>query len=96
MASRRNRYKEMERNMVFVLLAALGLFLLYFIFAAFGVVWMKVILAILIILICGGSLGFLYLTQELLRKRSLYLSVSAASILLCLLVSLLLNFPAPL
>lgn len=95
MDKRRNRYKEMEFYMTRILIADAALFILYLIFAGLGVVAMKVILSILIILISALTLAYLYLTQEVLRKRSLWMSVSAAALLLCLLVSLILNYPSP-
>ena len=95
MAQNHNRYKEMERYMTYALLADAGLFLLYLIFAACGIIWLKVILAILAIILSGLCLGFLYITKELLRKRSRWMSVAAAAVLVCTLFSLVLNFPRP-
>lgn len=95
MERRRNRYKEMERMMTRILIGDAVAFALYLLFAGLGIIWMKVILSVLSILVSIGCLGYLYLTQELLRKRSLWMSVSAASILICLLVSLILNYPSP-
>lgn len=89
------RYKIMEWYMTYVLVADLGLFLLYLIFAAFGVIWLKVITALLAILISLGCLGFLYLSQELMKRRSLWMTTAAAAILLCTLMSLILNYPRP-
>ena len=75
MAQKPNRYKEMEQLMTMALIADAALFLLYLIFAAVGVIWLKVILAIFTIVIALGGLALLYLSQELLRKRSLWLSL---------------------
>ncbi len=95
MAERKNRYKMMEWYMTYALIADAGLFLLYLIFAGFGIIWLKAITAILAILISAACLGFLYLTQELARRRSLWMSAAAAAILLCTLMSLILAFPSP-
>ncbi len=95
MDRRRNRYKEMERIMTRVLIGDAVIFALYLLFAGLGVIWLKVLLSIVSILVNAGCLGYLYLSQELLRKRSLWMTVSAASILICLLVSLILNYPSP-
>lgn len=95
MGKRRNRYQEMERCMTWALIADGVLFLLYLIFAGLGILWLKVILAIFIIAISLIALAFLYLTKELLRQRSLWMSVAAAGILICMLFSLILNFPSP-
>ena len=86
-----NRYKDMERYMTYVLLTDLALFILYLCFAS--IIWLKVILSIFIILISGLSLAYLYITKELLKPRSLWMSTAAAAILVCLLFSLILNFP---
>ena len=95
MAGKTSRYKVMERKMSYILLADAALFLLYLIFAWTGVVWLKIITGILAFLLSGGCLAFLYLSQELLKKRSLWMSTAAAAIALCTLVSLVLNYPRP-
>ena len=93
MAPKRNRYKELEKVMTTGLIADGVLFLLYLIFAAAGVIWLKVIFSIFTILIALAGLAILYLSQELLRQRSLWLSTGFFSIFLCILVSLILAFP---
>ena len=95
MQKKRSRYQAMERHMTYTILADLTLFLLYMIFAMAGIVWLKVIIAIIAILISGLCLVYLYLTREILRKRSLWMSAAAAAITLCLLASLILNIPSP-
>ena len=86
-----NRYKEMERYMTYALLADLFLFILYLCFGS--VIWLKVVLSIFIILVSGGSIAYLYMTKELLKQRSLWMTAAAGSILICLIFSLILNFP---
>lgn len=93
--AKRNRYKEMERYMTYVLLGEAAAFVLYLLFAGLGIGWLKVTLAIIAILVAGLCLAYLYMTGELLRKRSLWMSVGFASVTLCLLVSLLLSYPGP-
>lgn len=93
MATRRNRYRIMERQMTLVLLANLTIFILYLLCAGAGIVFLKVVLGILSILIGALCVGFLHLSGELLKRRSLWMSVSAASLALCTLVSLLLGYP---
>ena len=89
------RYQQMERYMTLALIADAALFLVCLLFAGLGMIWLKVLLAVLIIILSGLCLGFLYISKELLRQRSLWMSVAAAAIGLCLLFSLLLNFPSP-
>ena len=91
--SKRNRYKDLERFMTICLIANAAIFVLYLIFAAVGIVWLKVILAIFSILLPLGCLSLLYLSQELLRQRSLWMSTGFFSVLLCTAVSLILAFP---
>ena len=91
--AKRNRYKELEQLMSAVLIACTIIFILYLIVAANGIIWLKVVTAILVIVPSILALGFLYLTKELLRKRSLWLSAGFFSLFLCNAVSLLLCFP---
>lgn len=95
MEDRQNRYKTMERNVSIVLLCDLLLFIAFLIAAGNGIVWLKVILFILTISLSVLTLVFLYLTGELLKQRSLWMSTAAAAIAICLIFSLILNFPSP-
>ena len=93
--ARRNRYRQMEFMMTRILLADAAIFVLYLLFATFNVVALKWIMAIIAILSSGLCLGFLYMTGELLKKRSLWMSTGFAAVALCTLVSLILSFPGP-
>lgn len=95
MGKQQKRYQEMERYMSYVLIGDGVVFFLYLICAGLGIGWLKVIFAILAILVSGLCIVYLYLTQELLRVRSRWMSVGFAAVILCLLVSLLLNYPSP-
>ena len=95
MAERRNRYKQLEQYMTLALVADVGLFVLYMIFAGSGVVWLKVFFAILCFLISAGCIAVLFFSQELLRARSMWMTVAAGSIVVVLLLSMILNFPSP-
>ena len=95
MEERRNRYKDLEQLMTVLLIAAAVDFLLFLIFSGVGVLWVKVVTAIFAILMPLLSLAFLYISQELLRQRSLWLTTGFASILVCTIVSLICNFPSP-
>ncbi len=95
MAEKPQRYKIMERYMTVALCADAVLFFFYLIAAGNGVIWLKVILTLLCLGISGLLLWFLYATKELLRQRSLWITTGAAAIAVCLLFSLLLNFPSP-
>ena len=91
--ARRDRYKEFEQTMTLALLADAALFVLYLIFAGVGVVWLKVVLAVLTLVLSIGGLVMLYLSQELLKNRSLWLSCGFFAVLMCTLASLILAFP---
>lgn len=95
MENKRARYKKMEIVMTAVLCLDAAIFIAYLIWAGMGFIGLKVTAAILCFLISGVSLYFLYMTKELLRKRSLWMSLAAGCIILCVLFSLVLNFPAP-
>ena len=95
MAQRGNRYKEMERYMTLALIADAVLFVLYLICAGIGIIWLKVILAILSIALSGLCLAYLYFSKELLRQRSFWMTVCAGAVFVCVVASLLLNFPSP-
>ena len=95
MDRRRSRYKEMERYVTYALLTALVFFVLFLIASGFGIGWLKAISAIVAILISGLCLVFLYLNKELLRRRSLWMTAAAASMVICILFSLILQFPSP-
>ena len=95
MAKRRSRYKEMERHVTCALAVDLLIFIVFLISSGFGIIWLKVISAILAILISGLCLAFLYFSKELLRQRSLWMSAGAAAIAVCVVFSLILNFPSP-
>ncbi len=95
MADRRNRYRQLEQVVSLALLGAFALFIFYLIAAGNEIVWLKAVLSVLIFLICAGCLGFLFLSQELLRPRSLWMTLAAAAIALCLLLSLILHYPCP-
>lgn len=95
MAQKPNRYKVMERYMTYALCLDAVLFVLYMIVAGNGIIWLKVILTLLCLAISGALLWFLYTTKELLRQRSFWITAGAAAIAICLIFSLLLNFPSP-
>lgn len=89
------RYKQMEFYMTCSLLAAIILFIFYLIAAGTGVIWLKILTAIIAIIISLLCLAFLFLSKELLRPRSIWMSTCALAILLCIGFSLALKFPSP-
>lgn len=95
MGRRISRYKKMEKMITVALCVDAIVFIAYLIFAGSGQIALKIITMLVCFAISGGVLYFLYMTRELLRKRSLWMTLAAACILLCVIASLILNFPAP-
>ncbi len=91
----RRRYKDIERFLTMVLLADTAVFVLYMIFAGLGIGWLKVITTILCVVASVACLALLYMTGEMKKARSRWLVLGFGAILLCLLVSLILNYPSP-
>lgn len=95
MTEKMNRYKDMERKMLIAIALDVLLFIGFLIAAGNGIIWLKVVLTIFALLLSGAILAFLYMSQELLKPRSLWMSVAAVAIILCTLFSLILNYPCP-
>ena len=93
--AKRNRYREMESLMTKVILGDLLVFILYLLSAGNGWTVFKVITAIISIFGSLLCLGWLYMTGEFPKRRSLWMITAFACIALCVLSSLLLNFPCP-
>ena len=89
------RYKENERIWIYGVIADAGIFALYLLMAGLGVVWLKWILAIAAILQSAAGLASLYLTGQLRRQRSLYLTAGFGAVIVVILFSLILNYPSP-
>ena len=93
--AKRNRYRELESLMTKVIIADAFVFILYLIFAANDLGVFKTISSIIAIAASLLSLGWLYLTGEFKRRRSLWMVTGFIGIVLCVLVSLLLGYPGP-
>lgn len=93
MENKQKVYKQLEFYMTCALIADAVLFVLYLIAAGAGIIWLKVILAILAFGLSGLCLYVLFVTKELLRQRSFWMTVASASIIICTLFSLVLRFP---
>ncbi len=91
--AKRNRYKEMEGMITRALIGDAVVFALYLLFAAKSIIVLKVITAIVAAVVSGLGLVFLYMTGEIQKLRSRWMVTGFCAILLCLLVSLILNVP---
>lgn len=94
MAKRRS-YKKDEKLLTKILIGEAAVFLVYLISAASGWTFLKTVASIAIIVVSVLGLAFLYLTGELKRIRSRWMVTGFGAVLLCLLVSLLVKYPAP-
>jgi hypothetical protein len=93
MAKRNNRYRQFDFIMTRVVIGDVFLFLLYLLSAAVGIGFLKGLAATITILGSAACVGYLYLTQEWLKKRSLWMTLSFASIALLTIVSLICKVP---
>ncbi len=91
----RNRYREMEKNMTKIILVDALVFILYLVCAGFGWTVMKVVTAIIAIFGSLLCVGWLYLTGEFTRRRSLWMVTFFICVVICMVASLLLKYPAP-
>lgn len=95
MNENQSSYRFFEQFMTIVLFVGLAFFLLYLIMAGVGLIVMKIIFAVLAILLSAACLFILYTSKEWLKPRSLWLTAAFGSIIICTIVSLLCNYPAP-
>ena len=93
--AKRNRYREMESLMTKIILVDVLVFIAYLVTAGMGANVVKVVTAI--ISVVGSSLcaGWLYLTGEFGRRRSLWMVTIFICIVVCVVVSLILGYPRP-
>ena len=93
--AKKNRYRALEKLMTEVLLGDALVFILFLIFSSKGLNVLRVITATLSILASILSVGWLFITGELLRRRSFWMVTGFVGIFLCLIASLLLKYPCP-
>ncbi len=89
----RDRYRNFEKRMTAALLVCVLLFVGYLIAAGAGVLWLKVLLAVVIMAVSAGGLAMLWMSRELTRPRSLWMSCGFFAVIACTLASLILAFP---
>ena len=93
--AKRMRYKQIDQLLTRVLIADTAVFILYLIFAGFGLTALKVITVIIALLVSALCLVYLYMLGEFKKARSRWLVMGFGAIILCTLVSLILNYPSP-
>lgn len=93
--AKKNRYRALEKLMTEILLGDALVFILFLVFSSKGLNVLRVITATLSILASVLSVGWLFITGELLRRRSFWMVTGFSSIFLCLIISLILKYPCP-
>ena len=95
MSEPRKGFKQLEMLLTIVLILTAVDFILFLLFAGAGVLWVKVITAIFAIGVSLLCFIYLILIGEWLKQRSLWLTTGFGAIIVCTIVSLICNFPAP-
>lgn len=95
MENKQNRYRDLEKFLTVLIIAMLGLFVFFLVMSANGTAIGKVIAAVAIFAVALFGLWVLRQNHELLRQRSIWMTLSFLGTLLCTLVSLLAGYPAP-
>jgi len=85
----------MESLMTKIILGDALVFVLYLVCAGLGWSVLKVVTAIISIFGSLLCVGWLYLTGEFSRRRSLWMVTAFICIVICVVVSLLLGYPIP-
>ena len=93
--AKRMRYKQIDQLLTRVLIADTAVFALYLIFAGFGLTFFKVVTVIIALGASGLSLAYLYKLGEFKKARSRWMVMGFGAIILCTVVSLVLNYPSP-
>ena len=94
-AAKRMRYKQIDQLLTRVLIADTAVFILYLVFASFGINALKIVTVIIALLGSALCLGYLYYIGEFKKARSRWLVMGFGAIIICTVVSLILNFPSP-
>lgn len=91
----RDNFRKLENLLTKVILGTLAAFVLMLVAAGNGVGWLKILLAVPVMLVSGLGTVLLVLKQEYKKRRSWWMLAAFGSLLLCTLVSLILGYPAP-
>ena len=95
MADRKRKFKDFERYITLCLAVATIVFIAFLVASGTGNIALKLIYALVDIGISGYCLWLLFQKNELLKRRSFWMSVWAGAVIVCTLASLILNFPSP-
>lgn len=95
MEPNKRQYKDLEMFLTILIITMLVLFIFYLMMAGKGQTVLKFLSAILIFCTSGFGLWLLYSSKELLRQRSIWMTLSFLSGFICTFVSLLTAYPGP-
>ena len=95
MEQKNTRYKDLEQFLTILVVAMLALFIFYLIMAAGGKTVLQIIAAVMIGSIAAFGLWLLVKSKELLRQRSIWITLSFLCCTLVTIVSLLAGYPGP-
>ena len=95
MDQQKRQYKDLEMFLTILIFTMLALFLFYLVMAGNGQSVLKILSAVLIFCVSGFGLWLLHGSKELLRQRSIWMTLSFLSGSICTLVSLLTAYPGP-
>ena len=95
MEQKNTRYKDLELFLTILVIAMLALFIFYLVMAAGGKTVLQIIAAVMVGSIAAFGLWLLFKSKELLRQRSIWITLSFLCCTLVTIVSLLAGYPGP-
>ena len=95
MERQNTRYKDLEQFLTILVVAMLALFIFYLTMAAGGKTVLQIIAAVMIASIAAFGLWLLVKSRELLRQRSIWMTLSFVCCTIVTIVSLLAGYPGP-
>ena len=95
MEQKNTRYKDLELFLTILVVAMLALFIFYLVMAAGGKTVLQIIVAVMVGSIAAFGLWLLFKSKELLRQRSIWITLSFLCCALVTIVSLLAGYPGP-
>ena len=95
MEQKNNRFKDLEQFLSVLIIAMLAIFVFYLGMAGSGRTVLMIIAAVMIGAIAAFGLWLLIKSKELLRQRSIWMSLSFICCVIVTIVSLLAGYPGP-
>ena len=95
MEQKNTRYKDLEQFLTILVVAMLALFIFYLVMASGGKTVLQIIAAVMIGAIAAFGRWLLGKSRELLRQRSIWMTLSFVCCVIVTIVSLLAGYPGP-